>query len=142
MFIIYENKNKEIMENDVTRIKNLIQKKFAGKSDNFLKTYIFETDMVVSLSVRAFVEKLFKLDKLLNMLYQIDDVLFTAEYVLDSNNEKDENLPYLRLKRLDNEVSIRCNLFGGNAFDVITSSKVYYAGNEKEVLTILSLMFF
>ena len=98
--------------------------------------------MVVSLNVRAFVEKLFKLDNLLNMLYQIDDVLFTAEYVLDSDNEKDENLPYLRLKRLDNEVSIRCNLFGGNAFDVIISSKVYYADDEKEVLAILSLLFF
>ena len=130
------------MEKNITRIKNLIQKKFAGKSDNFLETHIFETDMVVSLSVRAFVEKLFKLDNLLNMLYQIDDVLFTAEYVLDSDNEKDENLPYLRLKRLDNEVSIRCNLFGGNAFDVITSSKVYYADDEKEVLAILSLVFF
>ena len=130
------------MEKNITRIKNLIQKKFAGKSDNFLETHIFETDMVVSLSVRIFVEKLFKLDNLLNMLYQIDDVLFTAEYVLDSDNEKDENLPYLRLKRLDNEVSIRCNLFGGNAFDVITSSKVYYADDEKEVLAILSLMFF
>ena len=130
------------MEKNITRIKNLIQKKFAGKSDNFLETHIFETDMVVSLNVRAFVEKLFKLDNLLNMLYQIDDVLFTAEYVLDSDNEKDENLPYLRLKRLDNEVFIRCNLFGGNAFDVITSSKVYYADDEKEVLAILSLMFF
>ena len=130
------------MEKNITRIKNLIQKKFAGKSDNFLETHIFETDMVVSLSVRAFVEKLFKLDNLLNMLYQIDDVLFTAEYVLDSDNEKDENLPYLKLKRLDNEVSIRCNLFSGNAFDVITSSKVYYADDEKEVLVILSLLFF
>ena len=130
------------MEKNITRIKNLIQKKFAGKSDNFLETHIFETDMVVSLNVRAFVEKLFKLDNLLNMLYQIDDVLFTAEYVLDSDNEKDENFPYLRLKRLDNEVSIRCNLFGGNAFDVITSSKIYYANDEKEVLVILSLMFF
>lgn len=130
------------MEKNITRIKNLIQKKFAGKSDNFLETHIFETDMVVSLNVRTFVEKLFKLDNLLNMLYQIDDVLFTAEYVLDSDNEKDENLPYLRLKRLDNEVSIRCNLFGKNAFDVITSSKVYYADDEKEVLAILSLLFF
>ena len=61
------------MEKNITRIKNLIQKKFAGKSDNFLETHIFETDMVVSLSVRIFVEKLFKLDNLLNMLYQIDD---------------------------------------------------------------------
>ena len=130
------------MEKNITRIKNLIQKKFASKSDNFLETHIFETDMAVSLSVHAFVEKLFKLDNLLNMLYQIDDVLFTAEYVLDSDNEKDENLPYLRLKRLDNEGSIRCNLFGVNAFDVIISSKVYYADDEKEVLTILSLLFF
>ena len=130
------------MEKNIARIKNLIQKKFAGKSDNFLETHIFETDMVVSLNVRAFVEKLFKLDNWLNMLYQIDDVLFTAEYVLDSDNEKDENLLYLRLKRLDNEISIRCNQFGVNTFDVIISSKVYYADDEKEVLAILSLMFF
>ena len=130
------------MENDITRIKFLIQKKFGDKSDNFIETKLFETDMAVSSNVRIFVEKLFKLDNLLNMLYQIDDVLFTAEYVLDSDNEKDKNLPYLRLKRLDNEVSIRCNLFGGNAFDVIISSKVYYANDEKEVLAILSLMFF
>ena len=87
------------MEKNITRIKNLIQKKFAGKSNNFLETHIFETDMAVSLSVRAFVEKLFKLDNLLNMLYQIDDVLFTAEYVLDSDNEKDENLPYLMISK-------------------------------------------
>ena len=133
------------MENNITRIKNLIQKKFAGKSNNFFETRAFEADhvdCVVSSDVYIFVEKLFKLDKLLNMLYQIDDVLFTAEYVLDSDNEKDENLPYLRLKRLDNEVSIRCNQFSANAFDVIISSKVYYADDEKEVLTILSLMFF
>lgn len=130
------------MEKNITRIKNLIQKKFGGKSDNFLETNIFETDMVVSLDVRTFVEKLFKLDNLLNMLYQIDDVLFTAEYVLDSDNESEENLPCLRLKRLDNEVSIRCNLFGGDSFDVITSSNVYYANDEKEVLAILSLIFF
>lgn len=130
------------MEKNIARIKNLIQKKFAGKSDNFLETHIFEMDMAVSSYVREFVEKLFKLDKLLNMLYQIDDVLFTAEYVLDSNNEKDENLPCLRLKRLDDEVSIRCNRFGVNAFDVIISSKVYHADDEKEVLAILSLLFF
>ena len=125
------------MEKNITRIKNLIQKKFADKSNNFLETHIFETDMVVSLSVRVFVEKLFKLDNLLNMLYQIDDVLFTAEYVLDSDNEKDENLPCLRLKRLDNEVSIRCTLFGGNALDVLISSKAYYADDETEALAIL-----
>lgn len=130
------------MENNVTRIKNLIQKKFTGKLNNFFETHAFEADRAVSSDVYIFVEKLFKLDKLLNMLYQIDDVLFTAEYVLDSDNEKDENLPYLRLKRLDNEVSIRCNRFGVNAFDVIISSKVYHADDEKEVLTILSLMFF
>ena len=64
LFIICENKNKKIMEKNITRIKNLIQKKFGGKSDNFLETNIFETDMVVSLDVRTFVEKLFKLDKL------------------------------------------------------------------------------
>ena len=87
------------MEKNITRIKNLIQKKFAGKSNNFLETHIFETDMAVSLSVHAFVEKLFKLDNLLNMLYQIDDVLFTAEYVLDSDNEKDKNLPYLMISK-------------------------------------------
>lgn len=97
---------------------------------------------MVSSYAHVFVEKLFKLDNLLNMLYQIDDVLFAAEYVLDSDNEKDENLPCLRLKRLDSEVSIRCNRFGGDSFDVIISSKVYYADDEKEVLFILSLAFF
>lgn len=56
------------MENNITRIKFLIQKKFGGKSDNFFETNIFETDMAVSSNVRTFVEKLFKLDKLLNML--------------------------------------------------------------------------
>ena len=130
------------MEKNIARIKNLIQKKFAGKSNNFFETLAFKADYAISSDVYIFVEKLFKLDKLLNMLYQIDDVLFTAEYVLDSDNEKDENLPYLRLKRLDNEVSIRCNQFGANAFDVIISSKVYYADDEKEVLVILSLLFF
>lgn len=130
------------MEKNITRIKNLIQKKFGGKSDNFLETHIFETDRMVSSYAHVFVEKLFKLDNLLNMLYQIDDVLFAAEYVLDSDNEKDENLPCLRLKRLDSEVSIRCNRFGGDSFDVIISSKVYYADDEKEVLFILSLAFF
>lgn len=86
------------MEKNITRIKNLIQKKFAGKSNNFFETHAFEANRAVSSDVYIFVEKLFKLDKLSNMLYQIDDVLFTAEYVLDSDNEKDENLPYLRLK--------------------------------------------
>ena len=130
------------MEKNITRIKNLIQKKFADKSDNFIETHMFEADHMISSYVHVFVEKLFKLDNLLNMLYQIDDVLFTAEYVLDSNNEKDKNLPCLRLKRLDNEVSICCSRFGVDAFDVITSSKVYYADDEKEVLAILSLVFF
>ena len=130
------------MEKNITRIKNLIQKKFADKSGNFLESHIFGADMVISSNVRKFVKKLFKLDNLLNMLYQIDDILFTAEYVLDSDNEKNENLPCLRLKRQDKTVSIRCNLFGGNAFDVIISSKVYYADDEKEVLAILSLLFF
>lgn len=130
------------MENDITRIKFLIQKKFGGKSDNFFETHIFETDCEVSSYARVFVEKLFKLDKLRNMLHQIDDVLFSAGYVLDSDKEKEENLPCLILKRLDNEVSIRCNRFGGDSFDVITSSKVYYANDEKEVLFILSLVFF
>lgn len=101
------------MENNIIRIKNLIQKKFGGKSNNFIETRIFETDRAVSSKVHTFVEKLFKLDNLLNMLMQIDDTLFSAEYVLDSDAERDENLPCLRLKRLDNEVSIRCNRFGG-----------------------------
>lgn len=130
------------MENNITRIKNLIQKKFGGKSDNFFETHIFETDMAVSSKVHVFIEKLFKLDNLLNMLMQIDDALFSAEYVLDSDNEREENLPCLRLKRLGNEVSVRCNRFGGDSFDVITSSNVYYANDEKEVLAILSLVFF
>lgn len=130
------------MENDITRIKNLIQKKFGDKSDNFFETKLFETDMAVSSNVRTFVEKLFKLDKLRNMLYQIDDVLFSAWYVLDSDKESEENLPCLRLNRLDKTVSIRCNRFGGDSFDVVTSSNVYYADDEKEVLAILSLMFF
>ena len=130
------------MENNITRIKFLIQKKFGGKSDNFFETNIFETDMAVSSNVRTFVEKLFKLDNLLNMLYQINDVLFSVGYVLDSYNESEENLPFLRLNRQDKTVSIRCNRFGGDSFDVITSSKVYYADDEKEVLAILSLMFF
>ena len=130
------------MENDITRIKNLIQKKFGGKSDNFLETKLFETNMAISSNVRIFVEKLFKLDNLLNMLYQIDDVLFSAGYVLDNDNESEENLPFLRLNRQDKTVSIRCNRFGGDSFDVITSSNVYYANDEKEVLAILSLVFF
>lgn len=76
------------------------------------------------------------------MLMQTDDICFAAEFVLDSDVENEENLPCLRLKRLDNEVSIHCNRFGGDAFDVIISSKVYYADDEKEVLFILSLVFF
>lgn len=130
------------MENNITRIKNIIQKKFGGKSDNFIETRIFETDRAVSSKVHVFIEKVFKLDKLCNMLMQTDDICFAAEFVLDSDVENEENLPCLRLKRLDNEVSIRCNRFGGDSFDVITSSNVYYANDEKEVLAILSLVFF
>ena len=50
------------MEKNIARIKNLIQKKFAGKSDNFFETHIFGADMAVLSNVRTFVKKLFKLD--------------------------------------------------------------------------------
>ena len=45
------------MEKNITRIKNLIQKKFAGKSDNFFETHISETDRMISPYVREFVER-------------------------------------------------------------------------------------
>lgn len=136
------------MENNITRIKNIIQTKFEDKSKFFMETRSFDTDRLlgtdsaVTSYANNFVEKLFKLDKLCNMLMQIDDALFSAEFVLDSDVENEENLPCLRLKRLGNEVSIRCNRFVGDSFDVITSSNVYYANDEKEVLAILSLVFF
>lgn len=136
------------MENNITRIKNIIQTKFEDKSNFFMETRSFDTDRLlgtdsaVTSYAHNFVEKLFKLDSLNNMLMQIDDALFSAEYVLDSDNEREDNLPCLRLKRLGNEVFIRCNRFVGDSFDVITSSNVYYANDEKEVLAILSLVFF